>query len=102
MGGSIIEKPMNRLIFDLLDIAAIIPSLALAAIAVMLAWYALSTLVQFFPYRKQLARQSQVIVSNGDFIDSDEYAFSLLGLPVFLASSVFLLWLVWALLLNLK
>lgn len=93
---------MNRLLFDLLDIAAIIPSLALGAIAVMLAWYALSTLVRFFPYRKQLAQQSQVVSSNGDLIDSDEYAFSLLGLPVFLSSSVFLLWLVWVLLHNLK
>ncbi len=93
---------MNRLLFDLLDIAAIIPSLALGAIAVMLAWYALNTLVQFFPYRKQLAQQSQVVRSNGDLIDSDEYAFSLLGLPVFLSSSVFLLWLVWVLLHNLK
>lgn len=93
---------MNRLLFDLLDIAAIIPSLALGVIAVMLTWYALSILIRFFPYRKQLAQQSQAVTPKGDFIDSDEYAFSLLGLPVFLSSSVLLLWLVWVLLHNLK
>ncbi|MBO1438237.1 hypothetical protein [Meiothermus sp. CFH 77666] len=93
---------MNRLIFDLLDIAAIIPSLGsyCGDAGLVRSEYPGSV----FPLSQATrpAIPGDRLQPNRDFIDSDEYAFSLLGLPVFLASSVFLLWLVWALLLNLK